>query len=482
MSASIKARSRPSALDSNAAGGSAGGVDASGQQSEFLEVNPAFQEMLTAIEGFDARSTSGESCSQYEIAFYGALRTMMRECLFTAEPRERNAHISKVHSWFSEKRSRSAPSAAGAAVAPTPRRANRSGLAPAQRPVTAPSRAFPQVTSDDPERQERRLRYVQRQLSSVQPPAPQSADLPSIHIASESSRSPSPSASPLASPQRTRDPWLSSSAQITSPQRRGSSIQLMPMHRREKSGRLQSHFRTRDLSASRMRREGTPIPEAPQQQLETANDIEQAEKVLRDMWVDKRRLEEVERQGQEEVRRALVSWATQRARVNEEIARKQESSRFASRSQQLYSRPNSRPTTAKSRGSGSSPTNMKVHMDFGIDEDSDHRFGRLFMPPQMLHFLKPFLQTHALPFQSNAAITVLTLRSAATLTLSTRRSKSRPAPYQTSSCTPRARPCGRAAAAVSWGHAPELLGGGARAVAAATRKICHRTNQGPAGC
>jgi hypothetical protein len=256
----------------------------------------------------------------------------------------------------------------------------------------------------------------------------------------------------------------------------------MPMHRREKSGRLQSHFRTRDLSASRMRREGTPIPEVPQQQPETANDIEQVEKVLRDMWVDKRRLEEVERQGQEDVRRALVSWATQRARVNEEIARKQESSRFASRSQQLYSRPNSRPTTAKSRGSGSSPTNMKVHMDFGIDEDSDHRYGRLFIPPQMLHFLKPFLQTNALLLQSNAAIAVLTLRSAVTRTLSTRRSKSRPAPCQTSSCTPHARPCGRAAAAVSWVRAPELLGGGARAAAAATRKICRRTNQGPAGC
>ena len=283
MSANVKARSRPTAFDATAAPSSSGGPDASGQHSEFLEVNPAFQEMLTAIEGFDARSASGESSSQYEIAFYGALRTMLRECLFTAEPRERNAHISKVHSWFSEKRSRSAPNAVGAAVMPTPRKANRSGLAPAQRPVTAPSRSFPQVTSDDPERQERRLRYVQRQLSSVQPPAPQSSNLPSINIDSESSRSPSPSVSPLASPHRTREPWQSTSAQVTSPQRRGSSIQLMPMHRREKSGRLQSHFRTRDLSASRMRREGTPIPEIPPQQPEATNDIEHVEKVLRDM-------------------------------------------------------------------------------------------------------------------------------------------------------------------------------------------------------
>ena len=149
----------------------------------------------------------------------------------------------------------------------------------------------------------------------------------------------------------------------------------MPMHRREKSDRLQSHFRTRDLSASRMRREGTPIPEVMPPPPEAASDIEQVEQVLRDMWVDKRRLEEVERQGQEDVRRALVSWATQRARVNEEIARKQESTRFASRSQQLYSRSSSRPTTAKSRGSGSPTANMKVHLDFGIDEDSDHRYA-----------------------------------------------------------------------------------------------------------
>jgi hypothetical protein len=145
------------------------------------------------------------------------------------------------------------------------------------------------------------------------------------------------------------------------------------MHRREKSDRLQSHFLTRDLSASRMRREGTPVPEVAPPPPAAVDDIEQVEQVLRDMWMDKRRLEEVERQGQEDVRRALVSWATQRARVNEEIARKQESSRFASRSQQLFSRPTSRPTTAKTRGSGSSPTALKVHMDFGIDEDSDHR-------------------------------------------------------------------------------------------------------------
>jgi hypothetical protein len=369
----LKGRSRPSALDSSAAASGAGAPDAAAQQSEFLEVNPAFQEMLTALEGFDSRTSAGEDRSQYEIAFYGALRTMLRECLFTAAPRERNAHISKVHGWFSEKRSRSAPSAPGASVAPTPRRPNRTTLAPAQRPVTAPSRSFPQVTSEDPERQERRLRYVQRQLSSVQPPAPQSTDLPAISLTDESSRSPSPSSSPLASPQRARDTWLSAPAQASASARRSSGIQLMPMHRREKSGRLQSHFRTRDLSASRMRREGTPIPEAAAPQAEAVNDIEHVEQVLRDIWVDKRRLEEVERQGQEDVRRALVSWATQRARVNEDIARKQESSRFASRSQQLYSRPNSRPTTAKSRGGGS-PTSVKVHMDFGIDEDSDHRY------------------------------------------------------------------------------------------------------------
>jgi hypothetical protein len=252
MSASLKSRSRPSALHSTAVANGAAASDDKPQQSEFLEVNPAFQEMLTALESFDARTSGGDDRSQYEIAFYGALRTMLRECLFTAEPRERNAHISKVHGWFSEKRSRSAPSNSTTSVAPTPRRANRSGLAPAQRPVTAPNRVFPQVTSDDPERQERRLRYVQRQLTPAQPHIPQPADLPSISIASESSRSPSPSSSPLASPHR----WPSASVQTSLSERRSNTIQLMPMHRREKSGRLQTHFRKRDLSASRMRREG----------------------------------------------------------------------------------------------------------------------------------------------------------------------------------------------------------------------------------
>lgn len=83
MSANVKSRSRLSALNSTAAAP----TDDNTQQGDFLEVNPAFQEMLTALEGFDARTSSGEDRSQYEIAFYGALRTMLRECLFTAEPR-----------------------------------------------------------------------------------------------------------------------------------------------------------------------------------------------------------------------------------------------------------------------------------------------------------------------------------------------------------------------------------------------------------
>jgi hypothetical protein len=269
---------------------------------------------------------------------------------------------------------------------------------------------------------------------------------------------------------------------MASPGRRTSSIQLMPMHRREKSGRLQSHFRTRDLSASRMRREGTPVPEALPSQPEDVNGIEQVEQVLRDMWVDKRRLEEVERQGQEDVRRALVSWATQRARVNEEIARKQESSRFASRSQQLYSRPNSRPTTAKSRGSGSSPTNMKVHMDFGIDEDSDHRFQQLSPPPAPAS--TSFLQTSfcALFFQLHLASAQLTLSPPVIPTSSMQRSKNRRISSQWNSCIPPARLSVQAAAVGSRVRGLALQDAGAEATAAAMKRIYLRISRGPVGC
>ena len=67
MSSNIKGRTRSSALDSTAASSSAGPSDAAAP-SEFLEVNPAFQEMLVALEGCGANcATMLDFCSFADI-------------------------------------------------------------------------------------------------------------------------------------------------------------------------------------------------------------------------------------------------------------------------------------------------------------------------------------------------------------------------------------------------------------------------------
>eukprot|EP00961_Rhodomonas_salina_P010828 144823-Rhodomonas_salina.1 len=65
--------------------------------------------MLQALEAFDAANVpGGATSSKYEQALFSALRTMLRECLFTKNAGLRKHHIDRVYTWFSDKRNKTA--------------------------------------------------------------------------------------------------------------------------------------------------------------------------------------------------------------------------------------------------------------------------------------------------------------------------------------------------------------------------------------
>ena len=95
------------------------GPDPKSLKDAFLETSPHFQEMLQALEVFDSSvSSGGPSPAKYEQALFAALRTMLRECLFTKNAGLRKHHIDRVHIWFVEKRM-ATDQAASVAAAPT---------------------------------------------------------------------------------------------------------------------------------------------------------------------------------------------------------------------------------------------------------------------------------------------------------------------------------------------------------------------------
>jgi len=94
------------------------GPDPKALRDAFLETSPYFQEMLQALEAFDAAAAAGTAvASKYEQALFAALRTMLRECLFTKNAGLRKHHIDRVFAWFSEKRSKTSQGGVAAGLA-----------------------------------------------------------------------------------------------------------------------------------------------------------------------------------------------------------------------------------------------------------------------------------------------------------------------------------------------------------------------------
>jgi hypothetical protein len=63
---------------------------------------------------------------------------------------------------------------------------------------------------------------------------------------------------------------------------------------------------------------------------------EELDRKINELWLRKREEEEAERRSEQEVREAMAWWAHSRAKIEEEITRRQESIRFASKTAILH--------------------------------------------------------------------------------------------------------------------------------------------------
>ena len=301
------------------------GPDPKALKDAFLETSPYFQEMLLALEAFDAAAAAGTAvASKYEQALYAALRTMLRECLFTKNAGLRKHHIDRVFAWFSEKRSKNSQ---GGAAAGSAREASPMGKHLAS--SATPSKAAPR-------------RPPHSSLSGAVPftsgPRPSTAPAPSAALAQDD-------AAPSAGQAGDSVPGIANELASQGMGPGGISVKE----------RIKE-YKMRNLRVSQMRRSGIPMEAikkaqaAVEKMRSTAANMassadglpvvdDELDRRINELWLRKREEEEAERRSEQEVRDAMAWWAHNRARIEEEITRRQESLRFASKTAILHSRP-----------------------------------------------------------------------------------------------------------------------------------------------
>uniref|UniRef100_A0A7S1E580 AAA+ ATPase domain-containing protein n=3 Tax=Hemiselmis andersenii TaxID=464988 RepID=A0A7S1E580_HEMAN len=333
------------------------GPDPKSLKDAFLETSPAFQEMLEALEEFDKQSVGGAApATKYDQALFAALRTMLRECLFTKNAGLKKHHIDRVYAWFQEKKHAADPGSAGATVQGTQRTALVSSMAKTlPRPQTAPERARPE--------HERRSRYLSKLRGE---------------------------------PQEEQVETMAWAADSVPPQPEGAGEgdkpDLPPERAAVPAERRIREFKMRNLRVSQMRRQGIPAEQiraadraaeeaktkmkraesAPgHRPMEKVVASDQTDRAVKELWLRKRQEEDMDRRSEMEVQEAMQWWAQNRARIEEEISRRQESIRFASQTARLHSRPASAFTTARSRPGSSRPVSALT------EEDARNRAMRL---------------------------------------------------------------------------------------------------------
>ena len=321
------------------------GPDPKALKDAFLETSPYFQEMLQALEAFDAAAGGGSAvASKYEQAFFAALRTMLRECLFTKNAGLRKHHIDRVFAWFTEKRSRTSQATTGSG-----REASSTG---------------------------------KHLVSAATPSAPRRPAFASARAAQPFMSGPRPSTAPVSGSRHVAaaedeeapgHPGAAASHAGLAPGEEGPhGLSRIPIKERIKE------YKMRNLRVSQMRRAGIPLesikkaqeavqkmrPKSTSFALEGLAIDDEMERKVNELWLRKREEEEQERRSEEEVKEAMAWWAHNRARIEEEVTRRQESIRFASKTAILHSRP----ATAAMQGTR---TQQPKDLDDTIPTDSD---------------------------------------------------------------------------------------------------------------
>jgi len=340
------------------------GPDPKALKDAFLETSPSFQEMLQALEAFDAVAAAGTAvASKYEQALFAALRTMLRECLFTKNAGLRKHHIDRVYAWFMEKRSSTSQggAAAGSAHEASPMGKHLSATAaaaPRRPPLSATREPAPFMSG----------------LRPSTAPAPGGAHAPAAQRGDQEA-----AATPGAPPPAAARP--DGGAPVV-PIGAGLGPGGISVKERIKE------YKMRNLRVSQMRRSGIPMQaikaaQAAVDKMRTTTEVvatsadglpvadDELDRKINELWLRKREEEEAERRSEQEVREAMSWWAHNRARIEEEIGRRQESMRFASKTALLHSRP----ATAMPSMAGGGRAKTPARLDDTIPSDSDDDEG-----------------------------------------------------------------------------------------------------------
>ena len=332
------------------------GPDPKALKDAFLETSPYFQEMLQALEAFDAAAAAGTAvASKYEQALYAALRTMLRECLFTKNAGLRKHHIDRVFAWFSEKRSKNSQ---GGAAAGSAREASPMGkhLASSSTPSkSAPRRpAYSSASTAAPFTSGRRpstapVPSASYGLAGQEEPAP-AGGLPPDGLPGIGTQGDSQGLGPggISVKERIKE-YKMRNLRVSQMRRSG-----IPMEAIKKAQAAVEKMRT-SAAAMASSADGLPVVD------------DELDRKINELWLRKREEEEAERRSEQEVREAMAWWAHNRAKIEEEITRRQESIRFASKTAILHSRPS---TAAPAMGGAVRPKTPATLND-SIPTDSE---------------------------------------------------------------------------------------------------------------
>mmetsp|Transcript_24395 Transcript_24395/g.47351 ORF Transcript_24395/g.47351 Transcript_24395/m.47351 type:complete len:660 (+) Transcript_24395:93-2072(+) len=343
------------------------GPDPKALKDAFLETSPAFQDMLEALEQFDKQAVGGAvPATKYDQALFAALRTMLRECLFTKNAGLKKHHIERVYAWFKEKQHAADPGGTTVGAQSTQRTALVSSISKTlPRPNTAPERAGPE--------HERRSRY----LSKLR------GEQPEEHFASMAWADPSMPPQPEGAGEGDNADLAPDRPAVPAQQRiREFKMRNLRVSQMRRQGIPAEQIRAADRAAAEAKvrqkqggaRPATSAGERPGQQVYASDATDRA---VKELWLRKRQEEDMDRRSELEVQEAMQWWAQNRARIEEEISRRQESIRYASQTARLHSRPASAFTTVRSRPGTASTRPGTASSALNAEEDARNKAMQL---------------------------------------------------------------------------------------------------------